>query len=445
VVKVTAFTSAKLLLNQKTLILESTKQYITTGKHSLIIFIGNNMSQDVGSNLLAQRIHDMSEAATLKMAQAARELSSQGHNVISLSIGEPDFDTPQYIKDFAIEALNEGYTSYSPVPGISILRNAICTKFKRDNNLEFSEENILVSNGAKQAIVNACQALINPGDEVVLPAPFWVSYEEIIKQCGGIPVIVETTIETDFKLTAQQLSDAINEKTKLFLFSNPCNPTGSVYSDNELMSLAEVIAKTDKVCVISDEIYEYINFTGNHTSIGSFNCIKERTATINGFSKGFAMTGWRLGYMGAPAWLTKACAKIQGNVTSGACHFSQVAAAKTLLADLQPTIDMKNTYLRRRDLVIEHLSNIDGLKVNKPEGAFYIFPDASFYIGKSTNNVTINTISDLCEFLLADEHVAVVPGAAFGDEKCFRISFATSDELLVEAMNRIKTSLSKLN
>lgn len=408
----------------------------------------NDMTQTNTSiengNLLAERIHNMSEAVTLKMSQAAAELQARGHDVISLSIGEPDFDTPQHIKDVAIAALNAGHTSYSPVPGIMALREAVCTKFQRDNGLAFTPANIVISNGAKQAIANVCQALLNEGDEVIIPAPFWVSYEEIIKQAGGVPVVLKTSIDNDFKVTAGQLEGAINDKTKILLFSNPCNPTGSVYNRQELSDIAEVIGATERVCIISDEIYEYINFTGEHVSIGQFETVKDRTATVNGFSKGFAMTGWRLGFMGAPAWLARACAKVQGNSTSGACNFSQVAAAHALLSDLKPTLDMRDVYLRRRDLVIRLLSEIPGFKVNCPEGAFYIFPDVSAYLGKSDGERVIHTVDDLCDYIINSVYVGVVPGSAFGDDNCFRISFATSDELLVEAISRIKQAVSVL-
>jgi len=395
--------------------------------------------------LLSRRVLDMSESATLRMAQAARDLRATGRDVISLSVGQPDFDTPQHIKDAAIDALRAGHTGYTPVPGLPELREAICTKFRRDNGLDFQVNNIVVSNGAKQSLYNLCLALLDPGDEVILPAPYWVSYTEIVKQAGGVPVVVRTEIENDFKITPRQLEDSINDRTKALLFSNPCNPTGSVYLEEELERLARVIAATDRVCVISDEIYEYINFTGRHASIGRYEAIRERTATVNGFSKGFAMTGWRLGYVGAPEWLSRACSKIQGNVTSGACNFNQRAGIAALLGDLTPSRDMSDVYLRRRDLAIERLSRIPGLKVNRPQGAFYIFPDASSYIGKSDGEGVIGSIDALCDYILQSAAVAVVSGSPFGDDRCFRISFATADGLLAEAIDRIADALSRLN
>lgn len=395
-------------------------------------------------SLLSQRVHDIAEPATLKMAQAARDLRARGHDVISLSIGQPDFDTPQHIKDAAIEALQAGHTGYTPVPGLVELREAICAKFRRDNGLDFGVDNIVVSNGAKQSIANLCQALVDPGDEVILPAPYWASYVEIVRLAGGVPVPVATGIEHDFKLTPEQLESAINGRTTALLFSTPCNPTGSVYSDRELSELADVISRTERVCVLSDEIYEYINFSGRHASIARFDSVRERTATVNGFSKGFAMTGWRLGYMGAPVWLARACSKVQSNVTSGACNFNQQAAVQALLGDPGPTLAMRDVYHHRRDLVIGLLKGIPGLRVNEPQGTFYIFPDASSYVGKTDGNVTIGSIDELCEYILQEAFVAVVTGSAFGDDRCFRISFAASDDLLTEAIARISRVLSRL-
>ena len=393
---------------------------------------------------LSKRVQRMSESATIKMAQMARDLKAQGHDVISLSLGEPDFDTPKHIKEAAKKALDDGYTKYTPVPGLMDLREAICTKFKRDNDLEFNTNQIVVSNGAKQSIANLCLALLDEGDEVLIFTPYWVSYYEIVRLAGGLPVSVEAGIENDFKVTAQQVEEAINNKTKMVIFSSPCNPTGSVYTKEELEGIAAVISKYDDIFIVSDEIYEYINFTGKHASIGAFPSVKDRTVTVNGFAKGFAMTGWRLGYIGAPLWIAKACAKIQGQFTSGANAFGQKAAAHALLADMSESYKMREEFKRRRDFVIELLSEIPGFKVNTPPGAFYIFPDISDYFGKSDGVVTINNSDDFCEYILQKGHVAVVTGAAFGAGNCFRFSYAASEKELREAIRRIKEVVSKL-
>jgi len=397
------------------------------------------------SHPLSQRIQRMSESATIKMAQMARDLAAQGHNVISLSLGEPDFDTPQHIKDAAVKALEEGYTKYTPVPGLIPLREAIVNKFKRDNNLDFNINQIVVSNGAKQSIANLSLTLLDEGDEVIIFSPYWVSYYEIVRLGGGVPVPLYAGIEKDFKVTAAQVRGAINDKTKVVLFSSPCNPTGSVYTHDELKEIADVIAEHENIFIISDEIYEYINFTESHVSIGSFENVKDRTVTINGFSKGFAMTGWRLGYMGAPLWIAKACAKMQGQFTSGATAFGQMAAAHALNSDLEPTMKMKAAFLKRRELVKSKLSEIEGMKINDPQGAFYFFPDISYFFGKSDGTTTINNANDFCEYLLKIGHVGVVTGAAFGAENCFRIAYAASEETLTEAMKRIKVACSKLS
>jgi len=386
----------------------------------------------------------MEESATIKMAAMARELKGQGHDVISLSLGEPDFDTPDHIKEAAKRALDDGFTKYTPVPGLIELRQAIVTKFKRDNNLEFTPNNIVVSNGAKQSIFNIFMALLDEGDEVIVLAPYWVSYSEIIKLAGGKPVILGASIEDDYKVSAAAVQAAITDKTKAILFSSPCNPTGSVYTHDELKAIAGVIGQHDNIMVISDEIYEYINFTDHHVSIGSFPEVKDQTVTVNGFSKGFAMTGWRLGYMGAPAWLAKACAKIQGQVTSGATAFGQMAGAYALLADMEPTHQMKEAFLQRRDMVIELLEEIPDMKVNHPQGAFYIFPDISAYFGKTDGTTTITNSDDFCEYLLQHAHVAVVTGAAFGAPDCFRLSYAASEKELREAVKRMKETLAQL-
>jgi len=395
-------------------------------------------------NRLANRILQMQESATIKMAQMARDLRAKGHDVISLSLGEPDFDTPAHIKDAAVQALADGFTKYTPVPGLLELREAICTKFKRDNNMDFTPDQIVVSNGAKQSIANLSLTLLNEGDEVIVLAPYWVSYYEIIKLGGGVPVVVSAGIEQDFKVTASQVEAAITEKTRAIIFSSPCNPTGSVYEEAELRGIADVVAKHENVLIIADEIYEYINFTDKHVSIGSFENVKDRTITVNGFSKGFAMTGWRLGYIGAPKWLAKACGKIQGQFTSGATAFGQKAAAHALLSDMTPTHKMKAAFLKRRDLIKDLLKEIPGIEVNDPKGAFYIFPNISALFGKSDGKTTIGSANDFCGYLLAEGHVAVVTGSAFGNDDCFRISYAASEEQLKEAVRRIAEVVGRL-
>jgi len=394
--------------------------------------------------VLAERITRMKESATLKMSQMARDLKANGHDVISLSIGEPDFDTPQHIKEAAIKALNDGFTKYTPVPGLPQIREAISTKFKRDNNLDYSPAQIVVSNGAKQSIANLSLTLLDEGDEVIILAPYWVSYYEIVRLSGAKPVIVLGGIENDFKVTADQVAEAINENTRMVLFSSPCNPTGSVYQNDELEAMANVIAKHEEIVIVSDEIYEYINFSGKHVSIGSFPQVKDQTVTINGFSKGFAMTGWRLGYIGAPLWIAKACTKIQGQFTSGATAFGQMAGAHALLSDMTPTHEMRAAFLKRRDMVIELLEQIPGMQVNRPEGAFYIFPNISAYFGKKAGDMTINNSDDFAEYILNVGHVAIVAGSAFGADDCFRLSYAASEEKLREAIRRIGECVAKM-
>ena len=393
---------------------------------------------------LAQRIQNMEESATIKMAQMARDLAAEGHEVISLSLGEPDFDTPDHIKAAAKKALDEGYTKYTPVPGLVELRKAIQTKFKRDNGLEFDLSQIVVSNGAKQSIANICMSLLDEGDEVAILAPYWVSYSEIVKVAGGVPVLVSAGIEQDYKVTADQVRKALTERTRILLFSSPCNPTGSVYTEPELRAIADVIAERDDIYIISDEIYEYINFTDQHVSIGTFENVRDRTITVNGFSKGFAMTGWRLGYIGAPQWIASACSKIQGQFTSGATAFGQMAGAHALTSDMTPTHEMKAAFLQRRDMMIGELSKISGMKVNKPQGAFYIFPDISSYFGKKAGGFAINNADDFCEYLLKEAHVAVVTGSAFGAPECFRISYAASEAELREAVKRIASAVERM-
>lgn len=398
----------------------------------------------VSSSLLSERIQRMEESATLKMAQLARDLSAKGHDVISLSIGEPDFDTPDHIKEAAKKALDAGYTKYTPVPGLPELRKAIQAKFKKDNNLDYKLSEIVVSNGAKQSIANLCLSLLDEGDEVVILAPYWVSYSEIVKLAEGVPVLVKADIEQDYKVTPEQVQAAITDRTKAILFSSPCNPTGSVYSYEELQGIAKVVAQHENIYIISDEIYEYINFTDGHVSIGSFPEVKDRTITVNGFSKGFAMTGWRLGYIGAPQAIASACGKVQGQFTSGATAFGQIAAAYALQSDMTPTHKMRDAFLERRDLVISLLSQIPGFKVNKPQGAFYIFPDISAYFGTSDGTFSVNNADDFSEYILNTAHVAIVTGSAFGADECFRLSYAASEEQLRTAIQRIADAVAKL-
>ena len=397
------------------------------------------------TSVVSDRIQNMEESATLKMSQMVRDLKAKGHDVISLSLGEPDFDTPKHIKKAAKKALDAGYTKYTPVAGLMELREAICTKLKRDNDLEFTPANIVVSNGAKQSIYNLCMALLNPGDEVIIFAPFWVSYSAIVKLAGGVPVEVFAGIDQDYKVSPQQVAEAITDRTKFVLFSSPCNPTGSVYDGEELEAIANVIAPHEHVHIVADEIYEHINFLeGGHVSIGTIPSVKDRTITVNGFAKGFAMTGWRLGYIAAPVAIAKACAKLQGQVTSGANAFSQMGGAHALLSSLKPTRKMNKAFLKRKKLVLKLLKKIEGVKVNDPDGAFYVFPDISAFLGKSANGVTIETDIDFCEYILNNAYVGVVPGTAFGAPGCFRLSYAASEETLKEAISRIKTALEQL-
>lgn len=393
---------------------------------------------------ISQRAKSMAESATLKMARLAGELKEQGKDIISLSLGEPDFNVPDFVKEAAKKAIDENYSHYTPVPGYTDFRKAICEKFKRDNGLEFTPEQIVVSTGAKQSLMNLMLALVDPGDEVILPAPFWVSYIEMVKFAQGEPVIISTDIESDFKITPEALRSSLGPKTKAFLFSNPCNPSGSAYSPQELEALVEVFKESD-CYIISDEIYEYINFGGELKSLGAFEEIKDRVITVNGVSKGFAMTGWRIGFLGAPLEVAKACAKIQGQFTSGANSIAQRAAMAAILNCKDETQKMRDVFLKRKDLMVGLLSEIDGLKVNSPQGAFYLFPDVSAFYGKSFNGKKIESSSDMCEFLLEDCLVAATPGEAFGCPNNIRFSYANSEEQLKEAAKRIKESLGKLS
>jgi len=395
-------------------------------------------------NVLSSRINALSESQTLAMTKKARELAAQGNDVISLSVGEPDFQTPQHVKDAAKKAIDDGFHFYSPVPGFPDLRKAIVDKFKRDNGLTFTPEQIIVSTGAKHSIANVLMCLLDPGDEVIIFAPYWVSYVEMVKLAEGVPVIVYGGIENDFKVSAKEVAAAITPRTKAILYSSPCNPTGSIFTKDELTEIAGVVASHENIFIIADEIYEYISFNNDFFSIGSLDIVKDRTITVNGMSKGFAMTGWRLGYIGAPLEIAKACDKMQGQFTSGTCSITQKAAVAALNGDLTAPKEMAKAYLRRRDLVLGLLKEIPGVKTNVPKGAFYIFPDVSYYLGKYNGSQEIKNVDDLCMYLLNNAFVALVPGDAFGDPNCIRISFAASDENLIKAISRIKTELAKL-
>ncbi|MFK8161866.1 MAG: pyridoxal phosphate-dependent aminotransferase [Lewinella sp.] len=394
---------------------------------------------------LSNRVLNMTESATLKMAQLGREVKAQGHDVISLSLGEPDFDTPDHIKDAAKAALDAGKTKYTPVAGTADLKAAVSAKFKRDNGLDYSPAQIVVSTGAKQSIANVAQAMLNPGDEVVILAPYWVSYSDIVKVAEGVPVTVGAGIEDDYKVSAEAIEAAITDRTKFVLFSSPCNPTGSVYTHDELAAIAKMLAKYPHVYIVADEIYEHINFTGKHASIGTFPEVKDRTITVNGFSKGFAMTGWRLGFIGAPLEIAKACAKLQGQSTSGANSIAQAAGTHALNSSLAPSLKMKEAFASRRELIIKGLEQIEGMRVNRPQGAFYIFPDVAAFFGKSNGEYTINTSDDLSEYLLMHAHVATVGGSSFGAPTCIRISYAASEAALTEAVARIRKALEALS
>ena len=390
---------------------------------------------------LSNRVKNLATSQTLAMAAKARELRSQGKDVIGLSLGEPDFNIPDFIKEAAKKAIDENYNSYTPVDGYGELKEAIITKFKRDNNLEYSASEIVVSTGAKQALYNIASVLINPGDEVVLPCPYWVSYSDIIKLKGGIPVEIKTSIENNFKMTGEQLKNSINEKTKMVWFSSPCNPSGSVYNEKELKEIVDVLESHKNIFVVSDEIYEHINYKGGHLSIGSFESIKERTITVNGVSKAFAMTGWRIGYIGAPEWIARACNKVQGQVTSGANCIAQRAVITALNENPEKIEYMVDEFKSRRDLILNLLNDIEGFECNVPDGAFYVFPDISYFFGKEISGMKINNASDMSMFLLENALVATVTGDAFGNPNCIRISYAASKEKITEAVSRIKKLL----
>ncbi len=398
-------------------------------------------------HLLSKRVNALSESATLEMTRKSRELKEQGIDVITLSIGEPDFDTPEFVKNAGIQAIKDNITHYPPVPGTNKLRNAIAEKLKRDNGLEYSPSQIIVSTGAKQSIMNAFFSILNPGDEVIIPAPFWVSYPEMVKMAEGVPVFIPSTIETDFKITAAQLENAISSKTKAVIYSSPCNPSGSVYTKDELKAFADLLENYPNIFVISDEIYEYIRFEGAHSSIASFSSIKDQVILINGLSKGFAMTGWRLGFMAAHQDIANACNTIQGQYTSGTSSISQeaaVAAFKTDPRQSKEVIQMIDRFKSRGELLFKRLAEIPGVIPNKPKGAFYLFPDISAYFGKSFGEYEITDSKSLALYLLAEAHVALVSGDAFGCENCIRFSFAASESQIETACDRIEVALKKL-
>jgi aspartate aminotransferase len=393
-------------------------------------------------NHLSNRINAIEESATLAMAAKAREYKNRGIDVINLSLGEPDFKTPQHICDAAKKAIDDGkYFSYPPVAGYQDLREAIAAKYQKENKVPYKAENIVVSNGAKQSIANVMLALLNPGDEVIVFAPYWVSYDALVRLTEATPIIINGTLENDFKVTAQQ---AITKKTKAIIFSSPCNPTGSVFSKKELEAIAAVVLSHENLLIIADEIYEHINFTGDQTSMASLPGMFDRTITVNGFAKGFAMTGWRVGYIAAPKWIADGSNKVQGQITSANCSISQRGALAAITGDLAPTNMMVTEYHKRRDIVYKLLKEIPGVKANNPQGAFYFFPDVSFYFGKRDGDTVIKNADDFCFFMLDKGHVSLVPGGAFGDEKCVRLSYAASEKELVEAMSRMKKALASL-
>ncbi len=394
---------------------------------------------------VSQRVSSLSISQTLEMSQKSRDLQAKGIDVINLSVGEPDFNTPDHIKEAAIKAINDNYSHYSPVPGFPELLKAISGKLKRENNLDYGTDQIIVSNGAKHSLANVLLSLVNKGDEVIVPAPYWVSYVELVKLAEGKNVIIETSIDSDFKITPEQLKNAITPKTKALFLCSPSNPSGSLYSKNELEAIAKVIENSGvDMYILSDEIYEHINFVGKHESIAQFESIRDKVIIINGVSKGYAMTGWRIGYIAAPKWIAKACNKIQGQLTSGASSISQMASVAALNIQTTNIADMVSAFKRRRDLVVKLAQNIEGFKVNVPEGAFYLFPEVKSLFGKSDGEININDASDLSMYLLEKAHVATVPGSAFGSPDYIRFSYATSDEKLIEAMTRMKNVIDKL-
>ena len=394
---------------------------------------------------VSERLAALSPSETLAMSQKSNELKAQGFDVINLSVGEPDFNTPDHIKEAAKKAVDNNFSFYSPVPGYPALRKAICDKLQKENNLIYAPEQIVCSNGAKQSVCNVVLAVVSKGDEVIIPAPFWVSYPEMVTLADGKSVIVSAGIEQDFKITPAQLEAAITPKTKALILCSPSNPTGSVYSKEELKGLADVLAKYPDIVILSDEIYEHINYLGKHESIAQFENVRERVVVINGVSKGYAMTGWRIGWIAAPKWIASACNTLQGQYTSGPCSVAQKAAEAAYTGDQACVSEMQKAFERRKNLVVGLARQIPGLRVNDPQGAFYVFPDCSYYLGKSHNETTINTSTDLAMYLLSEAHVACVSGAAFGAPDCIRMSYATSDENLTKAFGRIKDALVKLS
>ncbi|MCY1636271.1 pyridoxal phosphate-dependent aminotransferase [Marinifilum sp. D737] len=393
---------------------------------------------------VSDRIAAMELSPTLAMSQKSREMKAQGIDVINLSVGEPDFDTPDHIKKAAQKAIDDNYSHYSPVPGFLELRQAVVNKLKRENGLDYTTDQIVVSNGAKQSIANAMMSIVNKGDEVIIPSPFWVSYSEIVKLAEGTSVFIPTSIEQDFKITPDQLEKAITSKTKAFLFSSPSNPTGSLYSKEELRALADVFAKYPDIVIMSDEIYEHINYVGSHESMAQFDDMKDRVVVINGVSKGYAMTGWRIGYIAAPLWIAKACGKLQGQMTSGASSIAQMASVAALDGDQSSVVSMRTAFKKRRDLALLQLKEIPGFEIREPKGAFYLFPQVSQLFGKSNGSVSINNATDLSLYLLETANVATVTGEAFGAPECLRLSYATSEEQMAEAIRRIKSAIENL-
>ncbi len=393
---------------------------------------------------LSERLNRLSPSATLAMSQKSSEMKAQGIDVINMSVGEPDFNTPDHIKAAAIKAVEENWSRYSPVPGYPSLKQAIVEKLRNENGLEYKPSQIVCSNGAKQSVCNSIMAIVNAGDEVIIPAPYWVSYPQMVLLAEGTPVIVEAPIEQDFKITPQQLEAAITPKTRALILCSPSNPTGSVYSKEELEALKDVLLRHERVIVIADEIYEHINYIGKHASIASFDDIKDRVIVVNGVSKAYAMTGWRIGFIAAPEWIAKGCNKLQGQYTSGPCSVSQKAAEAAFAGPQECVETMRQAFERRKNLIVRLAKDIPGLEVNNPEGAFYLFPKCSSFFGKSYNGTTINTSTDLAMFILEKGHVATVAGDAFGSPECFRMSYATSDENIIEAMRRIKETLALL-
>ncbi|MDR1171325.1 MAG: pyridoxal phosphate-dependent aminotransferase [Bacteroidales bacterium] len=394
--------------------------------------------------LLSKRLASLSESQTMAMNRRSQDLQAQGVDVVNLSVGEPDFFTPDHVKEAAREAVDKNFSFYSPGDGYMDLRKAIVAKFKNENNLDFTPQQVIVSNGAKHSLANVIMSIVDEDDEVIVPAPYWVTYVELVKLAGGVNVVIQTTVENDYKVTPAQLEAAITHKTKALLLCSPSNPTGSVYSRDELKAIADIVAKHPHIIIVADEIYEHINFVGRHESIAQFESVRDRTVVINGISKGYAMTGYRIGYIGAPLWIAKACSKLQSQFTSGPSSISQRAALKALTSDNSFTVEMNKAFRRRRDLVLQGLSEIPGLRYNIPQGAFYVFPDVTAYFGTTDGETVVKDCTDVSLYLLGKGYVATVPGDAFGEPKCIRLSYATADEKLVKAMKQMKEAFAKL-